>query len=240
MQNGTLKPYLAYSTAGHAALVLVLAFTIPKGSVGPPKIYTIQFIGASPSILNRSKKRSPAKKKKTRIRNKAAPPAPQKDPDAFARGRGPRKPLPRPSFAINPPTPRAAIMTAPVKEKEEPVEEPAAEAAPSEEETNGGEGPSLVMDDMPDFPAPWYISTIRTQLSDRWSERGFQGSGECSVVFTLMRSGRMVDLRVEYGSGSDSFDYAALTAVQKAAPFAPLPAKFKDPILKIHVQFKAN
>ena len=58
------------------------------------------------------------------------------------------------------------------------------------------------------------------------------------IVFTIMRSGKTVDFKVESSSGDDGFDYEALSAAQEAAPFPPLPRGFMDPFLKIHVSFR--
>ena len=63
-------------------------------------------------------------------------------------------------------------------------------------------------------------------------------TGECVVVFTLLRNGGIVDLRTEESAGGSAFDLTALSAVQDGAPYPPLPRGFKDPFLKIHVTLK--
>jgi protein TonB len=63
--------------------------------------------------------------------------------------------------------------------------------------------------------------------------------GECVVVFSLLLNGSLTDLRIEQSSGDSPFDLAALSAVQDAAPFPPLPQDFREPFLKIHVTLKA-
>jgi TonB family protein len=92
---------------------------------------------------------------------------------------------------------------------------------------------------MPDFPFPWYLSRLRAALWERWSARSVQGTGLCAVSFSILRDGLMTDLRVASTSGDESFDYAALSAVQAAAPFAPLPDGFADSFLKVRVEFKS-
>ena len=62
--------------------------------------------------------------------------------------------------------------------------------------------------------------------------------GECTAAFSILPNGRFTDLRTEESSGDPAFDLAALSAVQDAAPYPPLPKGFKDPFLKIHVTFK--
>ena len=93
---------------------------------------------------------------------------------------------------------------------------------------------------MPNFPYPWYLTTVRSALWDRWAERMPPAGGECRVVFTILRDGGVVDLRAESSSGDGGLDYAALSAVKEASPFPPLPRGFRDPFLKVHVSFRSE
>jgi TonB family protein len=62
------------------------------------------------------------------------------------------------------------------------------------------------------------------------------GSGVKAVIsFTISRDGSMSELRVEQSSGYNSFDLAALRAVQNAAPFPPLPRAYKHDDLGVHL-----
>lgn len=238
MLNGTLKPYLLYSAAGHAALIVILGIFMSRATTRPPQIYHMIDLNASAGIINRTpgtKKEAPAKK--------AAPPkaasqtpAPQKDPDAFdTRKRGPSKPLPRPSFLSAPVSPTKKEEAAPAA----PI------AAPADLESEASIGPvgeatSLTAIDMPDFPYPWYVTQLRAAIWERWTARVFSGEGNCGIRFTIMRDGRAVDVRVEFTSGDKGFDYAALSAVRDAEPFPPLPPDFKDKFLNIHFEFKSR
>ncbi len=241
MLNGTLKPYLAYSAAAHAVLAVILAFILPEASSQPAPTYHIINLQASPGIVNRRPPSgSKRAKKKIRKRKKSARvkrPAPQKDPDVFdTRKRGPQRPLPRPSFlSTTEPVPA-------VEETEETAEDEIVEVEEAEEEEPGPSGPpsSLTAVDMTDFPYPWYVTQLRSGIWDRWRARLFSGSGECTVRFTLLRNGKAVDIRVEFTSGDKGFDYAALSAVRDATPFAPLPPRYKESFLNIHFEFKAR
>jgi len=93
---------------------------------------------------------------------------------------------------------------------------------------------------MPNFPYPWYLTRLRGLLWERWSERMPATQGNCRVVFSILRGGALTDLRVEESSGDGGFDYAALSAVRDAGPFAPLPAAFPEPFLKVHVEFRSR
>jgi TonB family protein len=93
---------------------------------------------------------------------------------------------------------------------------------------------------MPDFPYPWYLAGVRSALWDKWSQRMPDLAGECGVAFDILRDGRAVDVTVESSSGEGGFDYAAMTAVQEAAPFPPLPSGMKERFLKVHVRFRSG
>jgi TonB family protein len=64
--------------------------------------------------------------------------------------------------------------------------------------------------------------------------------GEAVIVFSILPNGSVVDLRAEESSGSSAFDLTAESAVQDAAPFAPLPREFPEPFLKVHVTLKSQ
>lgn len=275
--NGSLKPYLVGSAGIHVGALILAGLLMGKASAPPQRIYRIDFIGAAPTIINRSRRapraarRAAKPKKKAPAPKKAAPkpaakpaakpappkaakrPPPQTDPDAFNLSKKkPRRPLPKPSFlaaavpkpvkASAPPAPAApevppAPVPAPVEETA-PVAEEAVEGAP--EGSPAGDGPeAMVTPDMPDFPYPWYISRVRKSLWDNWAKHRPAGAAECEVAFTIVRTGKMVSPRVDVTSGDRAFDVAALSAVQDAAPFPPLPRGFPDRFLRVHVQFKS-
>ena len=244
MLNGSLKPYLAYSAAGHAVMILAIALLSARSSASAPQVYHVMVINASATIANRipggAKESAPIKTPAKRTQP-PRPPEPQKDPDAFnTQSKGPRRPLPKPSFL------RAPEPAELPKEKETawapaPEESPGASGAPGADSGGAGGGESsLAAIDMPDFPYPWYVTQLRSGIWDRWTSRTLSGTGNCVVRFTIMRDGKAVDIRVEMTSGDRGFDYAALSAVQDAAPFAPLPPGFKDKFLSVHFEFKAG
>lgn len=222
-----MRPYLLRSFGLHAALGAALAFfsaraTLPKSN----PVYSIDFVGPSGGII--SSLSGPA--------GRAAPaaparPAPQQTPDEFgSRRRKPGAPLPRPSllrgFTEKPAEPAPA----------------AAAAAPSAPAgaAGGSGGEAGVSTDLPNFPYPWYISQVRAALWSRWSERLPSEAGQAVVVFTIMPTGAVVDVRTEESSGDPAFDLVALSAVQESAPFPPLPRGFSEPFLKVHVTLKSQ
>jgi len=252
--NGSMKPYLTGSAAAHVALLAGLGFFAGGGGKAPPQVYRIDFIGTTGTIINREKAGAPkpaskpkaAKPAAARSRPALQKPEAQKDPDAFG-VKASLKPLPRPSFlpaadpkAVPKAAPPAIEETAP--EPSQAAEDASAASEAGSGADGGGAGGSgaVVTADMSDFPYPWYLARLRSSLWDRWQERMPQEVMELGVVFSVMRDGRIVDLRIEFTSGDSAYDYAALSAVRAAAPLPPLPPGFPERFLRVHVQFQAK
>ncbi len=89
--------------------------------------------------------------------------------------------------------------------------------------------------DNPDFTYAYYLDRMLSLIDAQWT-RPSMGSGVKAVVFfRISRDGAMTDLTVEQSSGYNSFDLAALRAVQNAAPFPPLPRAYKNEDLGVHL-----
>jgi protein TonB len=250
--NGSLKPYLTASAGAHAALVVSLAFFAGGTTVKRDKVYRIDFIGDTGTILNRSLKTPGGKTAAVKAVKKARQPlgrpkfAPMRDPDTVALGKPTfsRSKL-KPSF-IRPRT-KPSRSVPKTRQQVEPAP-PARTAAAGTSQTpsagtgaasGSGGGSASVSADMPDFPYPWYLQRLRATLWNRWSLKMPAGPAECGIVFTVMKDGKVVDLRVEITSGDAAYDLAAMNTVKDTAPFPPLPPQFPDRFLKVHVQFKS-
>lgn len=89
--------------------------------------------------------------------------------------------------------------------------------------------------DNPDFTYAYYLDRLLSLIDAQW-QRPAMGSGVKAVIFfRIGRDGSMSDLQVEQSSGYNSFDLAALRAVQNAAPFPPLPRAYKHQDLGVHL-----
>lgn len=89
--------------------------------------------------------------------------------------------------------------------------------------------------DNPDFTYGYYLDRLLSLIDAQWT-RPSMGSGVKAVIFfRIGRDGSMSDLQVEQSSGYNSFDLAALRAVQNAAPFPPLPRAYKHQDLGVHL-----
>lgn len=89
--------------------------------------------------------------------------------------------------------------------------------------------------DNPDFTYGYYLDRLLSLIDAQWA-RPSMGSGIKTVLFfRIHRDGSMTELRVEQSSGYNSFDLAALRAVQNAAPFSPLPRAFQHDSLGVNL-----
>ncbi|MFA6029481.1 MAG: TonB family protein [Elusimicrobiota bacterium] len=229
--DAALNPFLLRSALAHGAAAVALFALVQAHWVKPEQVYRIDFIGATGTIQNRDREAGARPSAPPAARPAAAKPAPLRDPDAFPVRRLQRS-LPRPSI-LESPDAKPERRTAPA---------PAAEAPPSASKglsVGPGSGGS-VAPDMPNFPYPWYLTSMRSSLWDRWAKRMPDLAGECGIAFTVLRDGGVVDLLIETSSGDGGFDYAALSAAREAGPFPPLPSGFPEPFLRVHVNFRSG
>lgn len=61
---------------------------------------------------------------------------------------------------------------------------------------------------------------------------------EARLAVVVSRDGKVLDLRVEKGSGNSLFDESALRAVRKASPLPPLPEIYSSPTLEFDIRFR--
>ena len=197
-------------------------------------VYTIDFVGPPAAVVTNTPS-APAGGAKPEIQAPSSPskPPPRTDFDEFGRRRRRRN-----SFVLPRPSLLRGFKEKPRTETQTPQNITASPEAPAASPIATGAGQAGVATDMPNFPYPWYISQVRQGLWNQWSSRMPQEKGECVVVFSLLPNGSLVDLRTEVSSGDVAFDLTALSVVQDASPFAPLPQGFKEPFLKIHVTLK--
>ncbi len=90
------------------------------------------------------------------------------------------------------------------------------------------------------FPFPYYLVTLRDKIALNWYR--FTGGKELGVeivvYFKVGRDGKLLELRLERSCGVARFDRAALEAIEKSAPFPPLPKGYDGNYLAIRVIFE--
>lgn len=92
--------------------------------------------------------------------------------------------------------------------------------------------------DNPDFTYGYYLDRLLSLIDANWVRPSLGGGAYAIITFHINRDGSLSDLRVGQSSGYNSFDLAALRAVQNAAPFPPLPRAYNHDDLGIHLIVK--
>lgn len=147
--------------------------------------------------------------------------------------------VPTPADAI--PDPAPTDTTPPVAdERPAPQRRPA--PSPQRRGSPGGSrlGTSLAGSDAasfdnPDFTYSYYTDQLLAQIDAVWNRPVIGGDIEAVVQFVIRRDGSLGDVRLGRSSGYNSFDLAAMRAIQAAAPFPPLPAAFKGSSLGVNL-----
>jgi TonB family protein len=86
---------------------------------------------------------------------------------------------------------------------------------------------------------PW-LAKLKQRVEQNWIP-GQTGASRLTVVnFDVGRNGELLNLRVNRTSGHAPTDEAALNAIQRAAPFDPLPTPYAGNVVSINFQFEVN
>ncbi len=86
----------------------------------------------------------------------------------------------------------------------------------------------------------WFTQTFNKIASNYRNTFLYDGTLVCVVYFQVIKSGRIIELRIEKSSGFSEFDETCLRAIERSKPFPPLPNDFRDEILGITLPFKSN
>lgn len=87
-----------------------------------------------------------------------------------------------------------------------------------------------------DYPY-WFTQTFNKLAANFRNTVVIDGKVVCIVYFQVIRSGRLVIVEVEKSSGVPAFDNVCVAAIERSAPFPPLPKEFRDEIIGISVPF---
>ena len=91
------------------------------------------------------------------------------------------------------------------------------------------------------FDYPYWFTQAFNKIAQNYRVPvAYDGTLICVVYFQVIRSGRLVEARVERSSGVEKFDEACLLAVERSAPFPPLPREFRDEVIGITIPFKST
>ncbi|MEH2180740.1 energy transducer TonB [Nostoc sp.] len=97
------------------------------------------------------------------------------------------------------------------------------------------QAPSGIDASSQDIDMTSYLNQLKQQVEQQWLPGVSQSSRRTVLNFTINRSGQLSNLQLAQTSGFSVTDQAALNAIQRSAPFAPLPTGYTSN--HIHIQF---
>jgi TonB family protein len=78
-----------------------------------------------------------------------------------------------------------------------------------------------------DFKFPPYLAIIRDKIERHWNPPpGTVQGAKAKIQFTVLRSGRVGEVKLQDSSGNFYFDQAAMRAILQSSPFPAMPEEF--------------
>jgi protein TonB len=221
--------------AAFAAVIILLPRLVPP----PPPL---EYVAVQLVPAQRLGAARPAPQPRPPKAEKEEPPAPPRSTEApvLPRPQPPKpkpkaeKPKPAPPDERIDPTTRPKVLPPP-REMLAKKLGPAATAPPAPSALPGAAtgsaagkaavGSLTVSLENQDFTYNYYIAQTQSRIEENWT-RSPVGEARARISFRIHSDGSISDLTVAESSGFDTFDLAALRAVQNAAPFPPLPRAY--------------
>src|SRR5207237_27457 len=82
--------------------------------------------------------------------------------------------------------------------------------------------------DNPTFTYGYYLDRMLLLIRGQWVRPPLGSGVEATVHFRILADGTVENVQLVSSSGYNSFDLAALRAVQAAAPLPPLPRSYRE------------
>jgi protein TonB len=246
--------------AGAVAAVLLLPRLTPPPppmTFVPVQIVPAQALGVRHPAPSRPKAEKPRPEPEKPPEPEPEPPAPKPKPEPPApkpvREEAPVLPDKPVKHPEKPPKPAAATAPLPrpaAPSDRKPLPRPPAPATPPT--NDGGEtgprgaptgkpqgssafGSQIAGLDNPDFKFGYYIDGLLSAIDSKWVRPPLGNDVQAVIGFRIQRDGSITDLEVTRSSGYNSFDLAALRAVQNASPFPPLPRAYRESSLGVNL-----
>ena len=99
----------------------------------------------------------------------------------------------------------------------------------------GGGRPGINAQAEPNFGP--YLAELQRRIRRNWTPPEDRLSKTVVVVFSVGRDGRLLNLRVSRSSGDAVADQSARAAVERSAPFRPLPPEFRGNNISVEFTF---
>lgn len=179
------------------------------------------------------------------VENPAPPPKPEPKPEPEP---APPEPEPEPKTDVpvlpdeskpKKPEPKPEPKPQPPPQPEPEPRLPGPQGSPTGDPGSSfTQGAAVLGVEDPSFTYGYYLDRLVVAIKSQWV-RPRMGSGiEAIVHFRITEDGSVEDVRIVQSSGYNSFDLAALRAVQAAAPLPPLPRSYAKGSLGVNLIFK--
>jgi len=109
--------------------------------------------------------------------------------------------------------------------------------ATSEANPESGKGKNPGVNVQADIDWGPYMAYLQRSIKRTWNPPRSNSSKRTVLSFFITRDGRVQDIAVAQTSGDPETDHAAMSAIQAAAPFRPLPPEFTADRLPINFDF---
>lgn len=86
---------------------------------------------------------------------------------------------------------------------------------------------------------PW-LGSLQRKVEQNWIPGQSGSSRRTVVLFSVNRSGQLLDVRLSRSSGNASVDDAAMSAIRRASPFMALPPEYQGSSVQINFTFDIN
>ncbi|MBI5681724.1 MAG: cell envelope integrity protein TolA [Deltaproteobacteria bacterium] len=95
-----------------------------------------------------------------------------------------------------------------------------------------------VSQEMIDLEFKAYYLKLREGIYSKWIFPNDSKKDMMTIIgLKISRAGNLIERYLERSSGSPAFDNSAVRAVEKAAPFPPLPDSFQDEFMEVGIRF---
>jgi TonB family protein len=204
-----------------AAMTLFSAVT-PRFAIPPS--YQVKLVGL-PSELTAEPQAAPApsapkpeeKPKKEPVTQKAIKASPKQSKTALKKSAMPEF-VQKPKKAAPEPAQPEAVPS-------KPAAGPSVPERPAIKSGGASEGVA-VGHTSPEFKFPPYVAIVREKIEQNWNPPASSKNIKVTVLFKILRSGRVEDPKLKESSGQFYFDQAAIRAILMSNPFPPLPEGF--------------
>jgi len=85
-----------------------------------------------------------------------------------------------------------------------------------------------------------YLARLQRRVEQNWIPGQTGSSLRTVVIFSIGRNGDLRNIRLGRSSGNQLTDDAALNAIQRSAPFEPLPSGYEGESVQINFTFDIN